>query len=255
MPLFPQLLSGAIAQFPLEKRYSVSNITNFQEDGSRYRVEGQSPVQIGWTLTFGYLTESESNTLTSFFESVAGRFLTFTFLDPNGNLVAWSEDLTQPVWAKSSLFTVSVSTENGFAILLMGSSGPSIVSISQIVQCPAAALLCFSVFARSEQAASLTLSIADISRSFEISDMWRQYSVTRSGSGDGDTTSIGLTLSGQASLSRITVSAQPAPSNYNATGEKSGVFQKTRFDQDNILISALDKDHYSCEVRLISTLT
>ena len=254
MLLFPQLITGAIAQFPLKKRYTVSTITNLQEDGSRYRVDGQSPVQIGWTLTFGSLTDTEAESLSAFFCSTFGRLLTFVFLDPESNLLAWSEDLSQPIWAKSPLVTVTVSTEDGFTTLLVGSSAASAVSVSQILQCPAAALLCFSVFARSEQAESLTLTIADFTQSFEIGNLWKQYSVTRSGAGDADAISVGIALTGQVYISRLTVSAQPAPSSYAATLETSGVFMQTRFDQDSLSITALDEDRFSCEVRLISGL-
>lgn len=253
MLLFPQLLSGATAQFPLEKWYNYFPISNAQEDGSRYQADGQSGVEIGWTLTFGCLTSSESILLSAFFGSTFGRLLSFVFLDPEGNLIAWSEDLSQPVWAKSPLFTVSASIDAGFTTQFIGSDS-SAVSVSQIVQCPAAALLCFSFFAKTEQSASVTLTIADISQTFEIGRFWKQYSITRSGSGDSDTVSIGLSLNGQAFFSRLTVSSQPAPANYTVTRERSGAFPNVRFDQDSLVVTALDNECFSCEVRLISRL-
>ena len=60
-----------------------------------------------WRLRYEELTDGEMDTLRSFFEGVEGRLGTFTFLDPAGNLLAWSEQLDAEVWEKDPLVTVT----------------------------------------------------------------------------------------------------------------------------------------------------
>ncbi len=102
MLLFPQLLSGAIAQYPLRKSYALSNVTNLQEDGSRYRSGATNPADLSWTLNYTHLSQQECDSLSSFFRKTSGRAVPFTFLDPFSNLLSWSEDLSQPIWDKSA---------------------------------------------------------------------------------------------------------------------------------------------------------
>lgn len=254
MLLFPQLQSGAIAQYPLSSKYSVSNVTNLQEDGSRYKSGGTNPVQLDWRIAYTHLSQLEADVLGSFFETTLGRLVSFTFLDPMVNLLSWSEDLSQPAWAKSPLVTVTTATNDGDAVTQLASSGPGSMEVSQTLQCPTAAMVCFSLFARTDQATSLTLSIDGVQQTFPLNNTWKQYFITAGGTGSDDIRLVTVSMSGQAQISRLMVSPQPAPGLYTSTQATSGVRPSTRFDQDNLLFTALGPGDFSCEVQLTSRL-
>jgi len=256
--LYPQLASGAVAQFPLQKSYRVLSTINLQEDGSRYTAAASDPLQLSWVLPYKHITMAEANTLQEFFGTVRGRLLPFTFLDPAGNLLAWSEDLTNAVWQKTPLTVVTGNDNRGVKTFQLASGASGSATVSQVLPCPATALVCFSLFARADQPVVLTLSVTDASgaveKSFELGSAWQQFYVTQTGFGNsiGKTAALSFPQGSQAHVSRLTASPQPAPGAYITTAATSGLMTKTRFDQDSFLVTALGANDYACDVRLTS---
>lgn len=239
--LFPQLLTGAVAQFPVGKEYLPATALNVQEDGTRYRYSDPDPIRIAWTLRYQHLTSSETNALEAFFKTTLGPVLPFTFLDPLNNLLAWSEDLSDAIWQKSPLLNASGTTLSGAG------------TATQILPCPQSATLCFGVLARSDQPAQMSLTLTDQTEQFIVSERWRQYFVTRTGSGDAATAEATIISAGNSlQLAKIMVAAQPAPGAYVPTNDISGIMTKTRFDQDRLTITAQGVNDLSCEIRLVS---
>ena len=107
MLYFPQLLTGAVGQFPLKRLISRKTIANLLEDGSRVILHDPGASATQWTITFANLTDDEANELAAFFHATEGRLNTFTLFDPVGNLLAWSEDLTQSIWQKNSMLQLT----------------------------------------------------------------------------------------------------------------------------------------------------
>ena len=107
MLYFPQLSTGAIAQYPIEKRRLSRTVMNEASDGARVKLADPGATAVEWTLTFETLTDAERDALSQLHSAVEGRLGTFTFLDPTDNLLCWSEKLDEAVWERNSLLTVT----------------------------------------------------------------------------------------------------------------------------------------------------
>src|SRR3984893_17511160 len=107
MLYFPQLSSGATGQYPIRKRSIEKTIVNLSPDGRTIKYSDPSAALLEWQLAFPDLYDSEIDALQEFFAACEGRLNAFTFLNPIGNLLAWSEDLGQPVWETSTLLQLS----------------------------------------------------------------------------------------------------------------------------------------------------
>ena len=66
MLLYPQLLSGAIAQYPLRISREMANAFNLQEDGTRYLEVTTNPSTLRWQLTYQHLRRQEIDALRNF---------------------------------------------------------------------------------------------------------------------------------------------------------------------------------------------
>ena len=79
---FPSLSTGAITQYPSERRTGYGNTVLRFVDGSEQRWREQGSYTRRWVLRFSLLNETEAATLTRFFEAQAGRAGHFSFQDP-----------------------------------------------------------------------------------------------------------------------------------------------------------------------------
>ncbi len=259
MLLYPQLASGALAQFPLRRIYSWTHVTNLQEDGSRYLESATENASLTWQLRYDHLTAAEAETLTAFFELTRGRLQTFTLLDPVGNLLLWSEDLSKPFWERSPALTVSELDSEWGPSFILGSAGSG--TLQQALPCPASALLCFSMYARADQPSGLGLSVWDVSgrteKTFPVDGNWRRIFVTQAGTGAslGKTVEVSLSAGSQVQIAQISVNAQPAPGAYVATAHVGGVYPTARMDQDTLSVTASGPNDFSCAVQLTARLT
>ena len=103
MNWFPQIGSGSLAQFPLQRKRLWRAITNVMESGELISLPDANGGQIEWKLSYQELTDAEVANLTSLFATSGGEAGSFGFVDPFANLLGWSEDLTQPGWALGEL--------------------------------------------------------------------------------------------------------------------------------------------------------
>jgi hypothetical protein len=79
---FPSLSTGAITQYPSERRTGYGNTVLKFVDGSEQRWREQGSYVRRWVLRFSLLNETEAATLAQFFEAQAGRAGHFSFQDP-----------------------------------------------------------------------------------------------------------------------------------------------------------------------------
>ncbi len=93
--VYPQLETGALSQFPVRKTRRTRTVTNRAADGSTIKLSDPAGVTTEWTLTYSDLSDQEAASLRAFFEAAEGSLNGFTFLDPSGNLLAWSDQLDQ----------------------------------------------------------------------------------------------------------------------------------------------------------------
>jgi hypothetical protein len=210
-------------------------VINNLADGSCIKVADAYGGSTGWRLEYAGLTDVETASLRQFFESCEGSLNGFTFVDPAGNLLAWSEDLTNSVWHPGPLLTVT----GGIADPLGGKQGFNLANggaaaqgISQTLNVPGGYVYSFSVYAQANAPASLMLSIGNQSKNVGIGPNWARVSFTTSG--DPAATSIPFTIqcgTGALAVFGPQVEAQPAASPYKRSST-GGVYQNARFQDD-----------------------
>lgn len=113
MPYFPYVNSyGLLTQRPYKsaRSFRTTDQTNpfarpysFANIGSGLTNYPQNP-QVSYQINFPAITDAEFAVINTFFKTtVQGALLPFSYLDPNGNLVAFSENFGNAAWTKTGL--------------------------------------------------------------------------------------------------------------------------------------------------------
>jgi len=63
MQVFPQLLSGSLAQYPLRKRQLSRTVINQTRDGRTIKLDDPDAAGIEWRLSYQALSDAELDTL------------------------------------------------------------------------------------------------------------------------------------------------------------------------------------------------
>jgi hypothetical protein len=260
MTIYPQFSNGAVCQFPFEKTVVYRTISNTLEGGSRIVLEDPNSAAVQWKLGYSGLTDAEAASLQSFFVSVCGRLQTFTFLDPSGNLLTWSEDFTQPAWQMNSLLTCQLGASDPLgtqrAITVTNGGGASL-ALTQSISVPDSYLCSFSLYARSATPVTITLTRGSASQTFSATNSW-QRTVFSTATGDGSDTStfgVGIPAGAQVTFFGMQVEAQPTASTYVQTLDQSGAYPGTRFDSDSLAITTDGPNSNRCQVVLYSRVS
>ena len=82
MATFPNLKSGAVAQYPLARTLTFSNQALRFVDGSEQRYRYSAGPLREWSIRLDQLDESEAAAIEHFFLSNQGSFEDFEFVDP-----------------------------------------------------------------------------------------------------------------------------------------------------------------------------
>src|ERR1035437_3421825 len=107
MPAYPQLGSGALSQFPVQKQRRARTVVNRAADGSTIKLADPAGEVTEWVLTYTDLSDEEAAALRACFSATEGTLNGFTFLDPVGNLLAWSGQLDHAAWQKDPLLSLT----------------------------------------------------------------------------------------------------------------------------------------------------
>jgi hypothetical protein len=251
---FPQLTTGAYAQYPLKKTLAARTIKNVLADGSMIVFADPGGSRSYWQLSFAELSTVEANALEAHFEACAGPVRAFTFIDPTGNMLVWSSDLTAAVWSKSSL----VNSTGGAADPTGASSAFTVTNnatvsedVTQTLSVPANYNYCFSLYVRSAAPSSITLvrrgASAEAATVYAIGPDWTRL-VSAGELGDAATeftVAIRLSAGQQVTLYGPQLEPQLAPSRYRATGARGGVYPKSHWAVDDLVITATAPNLFS----------
>jgi phage-related protein len=82
MTTFPQLKTGAVAQYPASRSVRFQNQTIRFLDGTEQRYRDAAGPLHQWSIRLTALDESEMTALEQFFEDTEGRLGSFAFTDP-----------------------------------------------------------------------------------------------------------------------------------------------------------------------------
>jgi hypothetical protein len=256
MSWYPQIGSGAIAQFPLTRSRMWRAITNDLESGELITLPDAAAGQIEWKLSYQDLTDTETGTLSNLFTSSQGGFGAFTFIDPLANLLGWSEDLTQSNWQLGLLQQTAGQSDP------LGTQRASTVSnasagtqaLQQTLGVSGGYVACFSAYLWSNAAGEVILQRDGTNVTVAVGPAWKRVFVSGPGvSGAAQSTFSIVMSAGQAiNVWGMQAEAQPYPSAYKQTSAAIGIYEETYFENDELKITSTSLGLSSCEISLIS---
>ena len=261
MNTFPQMTSGAVAQFPFRKEFSYRTLVN-SGSGADEIISSDADFQMRvWELPLEHLTDGEWQDIEDLFELSEGRLGTFLFLEPGQNLLSWSEKLSDPIWQQGS----GVSVTDGQPDPIGGTGAVQVTSpgggatISQVLPIPASYRYVASVWARTAGSGA-ALRVTDtgsgsVEVGFRSDNSWRRYSVGYGVSSASASVAFELVTPSGAPMEIFgpQLEAQIAPSTYKRTEQQAGVFPGARFDSDVLSDTATGVNRHSGVIRIIWT--
>jgi hypothetical protein len=263
MLYYPQLTTGAVSQFPVTRNTYMRTVSNQLPSGYTIRMADTGAQKVRWRLQYSSLTDSEISSIESLFEASEGQLNTFTFLDPTDNLLMWSEDWTQAVWAPDPLLQVTPGVSDPVA----GSDAMQLTNIAettqQIVQNTnglSSFVYCYSVYLRSAVPATIQLVVTATGQTvltpITTGASWTRVTTSGSLSVQQDGIGFGVQLPAgvQVDAFGAQVEAQPGAGLYKKTIDLGGVYASTRFSADLFVGTATAVNQNSCEIDLISNL-
>lgn len=261
MLVFPQLSSGAAAQFPFRKRVRFRTLINETRDGSEIRVGDADFESRAWELTASNLSDEEWQSIQDLHSSAEGKLQEFLFLDPSGNLLSWSEQFSDPVWQAAAGISVlggqadPTGGANAARLTNSGATG----TFSQVLSAPASFRYAGSLWARTS-AAGASLRIGDagaqsVEAAFDSSNQWRRYSAGYNLTSATDNVAYEVLVPSGASVDIFgpQLEAQVAPSAYKKTLQQAGAYAGARFDSDVLADQAMGVDRHSGVIRILWT--
>ena len=264
MLYFPQLTTGAVAQFPVTRSTNMRTIDNQLASGFTIRMEDTGAQKVQWQLRYSSLTDGERSSIENLFEASEGQLNTFTFLDPSDNLLMWSEDLTQTVWTADPLLQVTGGVSDpmgGSDAMQLTNTAQTTQEIVQSTSGPSSFVYCFSVYVRSAAPATIQLVAAATGQTsltpVTTGSSWMRVttSVRLSVQQDGIAFGVQLPAGVQVDAFGAQVEAQPGAGLYKKTIDLGGVYSAARFSSDLLSFVANAPNQNSCQLGLISSLT
>lgn len=261
MIVFPQLTTGAGAQYPLVRRRRCTSVVNVLADGSTVAYADSTPRSNTWSLALRDLTDMEADSIQRLFETVEGRQGNFTFLDPAANLLAHSEELDNSCWNKDPMLQLNTGVDDpvgGRRAMSLVNSGQSVQNLSQTLNAPGWFGYAFSVYARSTANSALSLIRSGQSsthaRVFSLGPGWTRCVLSGALNVSDESVRFALELPAGASvdLYGIQAEAQPSASAYKATRDRNGVYSNARFDDDVLLSFADGPDQHRLDLRIVA---
>jgi hypothetical protein len=263
---FPQLSSGASAQFPIVKSRFIRTIQNVMADGSFYSATDPGAGRLQWQFSYSDLSFADVTALQEFFDTCAGPVQPFTFIDPTGNMLVESIDFALTPWQPMNGL---ISFEPGVADPFGGTGAFTATNQSQIAQEISQSLTvlandqyCFSVYASSGLPATITLTRVGTSPgqtiTYNIGPEWtRLVSSGRLSNPDEGTelaVAIGLARSQVVSLYGPQLEAQLAPSRYRSTTSVGAVYSNAHWAVEELPIVAQAPNLYSVSFTIEAAL-
>lgn len=259
MLYFPQLSSGATGQYPIKKTGVQRTIISRVPDDHAFKLADSGASLVEWQLQYQTLTDAEINILEQFFLACEGQLNAFTFADPVGNLLAWSEALDQPVWEASTLLQVTggISDPNGGtgASRLTNPTGTALV-FEQVLNAPGWYYYCFSVYLRSQAGASVSLvrraGTMTNSRSYATQPAWRRISLGGNMITSADSVTFGITVPAGQSVDVFGFQLEPQPttSPYKPSYSASGVYTAAHFRDDTFAVTTTAANNNRCTLNI-----
>jgi hypothetical protein len=263
MLFFPQLATGALAQYPLLKQRLERCIQNIAQDGSVISLHDIYAPQVRWTLDYESITDAEADTIASFFASCEGALQPFLFVDPTANLLLFNEDLTQSCWVFSSLLQLTSGIADpmgGTAAFQVVNSLETSLPITQSVAIPGQYTCAFSAYLRSSSVpCTVALSRSDgnntTSQSVSPSSAWTRFFLsTAFASSQSTLCEFSLVIPAESAVNvfGFQVDAQPHPGTYLPTASANATYPSARFDMNQVTVVSTGASQNNLRVNILS---
>ena len=244
---YPQLTSGALAQFPIRKIRLARTVKNILPDGSMILYSDPGGAQLLWQLSYTELSDIDVQALQAHFTACVGPFHAFTFIDPTDNMLISSSDITAVPWQVASLIHITSGAPDptgGTGAFTVSNTGQANQAITQVLQVPSGYQYCFSIYAASTNPSPITMirqgSVAQDQTDVSIGPNWTRIvsSGTLSDSGIGFTIGVSLAPGQQVQLYGPQLEAQIVPSRYRPTAQAAGVYASAHWGIDQLAFTA-----------------
>lgn len=201
MTYFPQLENGAPAQYPLKRKWDHFRTEAVAQGGQVWNWFDPLSQTRRWILSLRGLTLREKTLLEDHFRERGGRLKPFLFMDPAGNLLRWSDDLTKGVWSVPAGIIISegrIDPEGNERAFQISNVTQAPRAFSQVLATPGEGCYAFSVALRNMNGGVVNLIIrsggAQRCRPIEVRDSWIRSEVTSSGLSSADSVEFGIEL-------------------------------------------------------------
>jgi hypothetical protein len=255
MAFYPQINSNMIiTQLPYATSQEWGTVVQPVETGMRWsfplRGSGLSGYPTGplfrFSINYVNITDSEINTLFTFFQSVRGCWLPFSFLDPAGNLLQFSETFSNSAWTKTSSLTPGQPDPLGYGDRattattgsLKAVVGPSSGGMSGFVVCASAWVKAHS------NGTTVTIGLIDNSTSTQYTSSavlnagnWARLHFTLVLPTNNQFLFY-LNLGNTCDIFGAQVASTKGESGYAATPNNYGYHQYCRFDTDDFVVNS-----------------
>jgi hypothetical protein len=261
MLVFPQMTTGSVALYPLERKRGRRTVVNRLLDGSSVVYADPDWAERQWELQCVGLNETEWGAVADLFDLATGRLETFTFLEPAGNLLAQSEGFGAAEWDNSALIGVTGGFADPFGGTSTGrvvNSGTAAGDVGQVLAVPGGFQYAVSVWARMSAAGSVALFASttggSVERSFDVGTAWRRLVMPVGLGLDTESVTFGARLGTGVTvdLFGMQVDAQVGAGGYQKTGARGGVHSQARFGNDVLTVRARGTDVFDAAIRIVS---
>ena len=262
MLVFPQLATGASALYPVRRMNVARTVVNTLGDGSSVIFGDPDAGMREWELRASGLTLSEWTAIDTLFQAVTGRFATFTFLDPFGNLLLRSEEFGDPAWDNSPLIQLTpgisdpLGTTRATQVVNAGSAAGV---VAQTLAVPGNLRYTLSVWAKTTGVSNVTLSATttggNATRTIALTSGWSRVFLDVELGLNTESVVFGVVLAVGAivDLFGMQVEAQPGFSDYKKTGGSGGLYAQARFAEDELTVTAKGTDVFDAVIRITAS--
>lgn len=247
---FPQLTSGALAQYPIQKTRVVPTIKNVLPDGNLvlFTELNSNPhaARLMWQLSYSGLGLVDLQALQAHYANCRGPFRGFTFIDPTDNMFFWSSDLTAQNWQRNGMQISSGASDpdGGSGAFVLTNASQASQAVVQTLSVPANYRYCMSAYVMSAASGTVLLTRSGASASessvVNVGPSWTR--VASSGqlndAGTEFTAGIVLVPGQQITVYGMQLEAQMQPSRFRATGATAGVYPTAHWGSDELAITA-----------------
>jgi hypothetical protein len=255
MLVYPQLATGALAEFPIQRRHKMRTLVNTAADGTVLKLADPGAETVEWQLKYAGLSDTELAALQQFFTASCGTLNNFTFLDPTANLFAWSNDLSNTIWDSSPFLSCTggnTDPAGGTNAWHVVNSGAAAQTLSQIFTAPGAYLYCFSVYAKADSPGTLTLLIGSNRYDQTSGPDWERFACAGTADPTASSVTFGIELGPGAAIDvyGMQVEPQASPSLYKAS-TTGGCYENARLRDDILSFTTTGVNCHSAIVNII----